>query len=142
MNERGEAILRHTSSVRVRYADTDKMGVVYNGNYLTFFEIGRTELLRAHGLPYAEMERAGYLLPVLEAKVRYHLPSHYDDVLDIEAAFSWAGAATIRMDYRLRRGDDAIAEGYTLHAFVSSETRRSVRPPRIFLDMLRKQAQE
>ncbi len=126
----------HTSSVRVRYAETDKMGVVYNGNYLAYFELGRTELLRSIGLPYAELECAGYMLPVLEAKVRYNLPAYYDDLLDIETTFRQDAAATIQMNYRLLRAGIAIAEGYTLHAFISSETRRAVRPPRIFLDVM------
>lgn len=112
------------------------MGVVYNGNYLAYFEIGRTELLRAIGLPYAELERAGYMLPVLEAKVRYNAPAYYDDLLHIETTFLQEDTATIQMNYRLSRAGAAIAEGYTLHAFMSSETRRAVRPPRIFLDAL------
>ena len=67
--------IRHGTTVRVRYADTDKMGIVYNGNYFMFFEIGRTELLRSLGLPYVELERAGYLLPVLEAHAESRMPS-------------------------------------------------------------------
>jgi len=136
MKKSGEALLTHSFSIRVRYADTDKMGVVYNGNYLTFFEIGRTELLRAHGLPYAELESSGYLLPVLEAKVTYRNPAYYDDVLNIHTSFSWVSLATIRMDYRLERANDIIAEGYTIHTFISAETRRTVRPPKHFLELL------
>lgn len=139
MNPTGDAILTDSYSIRVRYADTDKMGVVYNGNYLTFFEIGRTELLRTHGLPYAELERSGYLLPVLEAKVIFRNPAYYDDLLNIHTAFSWVSLATIRMDYRLERADDIIAEGYTIHAFISAETRRTVRPPKQFLELLHSQ---
>lgn len=139
MNLAGEILLTDTFSIRVRYADTDKMGVVYNGNYLTFFEIGRTELLRTHGLPYAELERSGYLLPVLEAKVTFLNPAYYDDLLNIHTSFSWVSLATIRMDYRLERADNIIAEGYTVHAFISAETRRTVRPPKQFLALLTSQ---
>ncbi len=133
-----EALLSHTSSVRVRYAETDKMGVVYNGNYLTYFEIGRTELLRMYGLPYSELELSGFLLPVLEAKATYYKPAYYDDIITIKTSMYWASAATIRMEYRLFRNNELITEGYTLHAFISAKTRNTVRPPKIFHDILHK----
>jgi acyl-CoA thioester hydrolase len=69
-------ILQHTSSIRVRYAETDKMRVVYNGEYLTYFEVGRTEALRAFGLPYTDLENEGYLLPVIEANIQYTSRRH------------------------------------------------------------------
>lgn len=131
--------IRHTTAVRVRYADTDKMGVVYNGNYLTYFEIGRTELLRAIGLPYAEMERSGYLLPLSEANVVYKIPAKYDDILDVTATFKMTpGSATITITYEINRDTDVIAEGYTVHPFVNAATMRPVRPPKFFLDTVSK----
>ncbi|PIS44167.1 MAG: acyl-CoA thioesterase, partial [Ignavibacteria bacterium CG08_land_8_20_14_0_20_37_9] len=77
-------MLKHISTIRVRYADTDKMQFVYNGKYLEYFEVGRTELLRSLGLPYSEVEEQGYQLPVVEASVKYKSPAHYDDLLEIE----------------------------------------------------------
>ncbi|MBK7981513.1 MAG: acyl-CoA thioesterase [Ignavibacteriae bacterium] len=74
-------MLSHTTSIRVRYADTDKMQFVYNGKYLEYFEVGRTELLRSCGLAYSELEKIGYQLPLIEAGLKYKMPAYYDDVL-------------------------------------------------------------
>ncbi len=126
----------HRSQVRVRYADTDKMKIVYNGNYLIYFEIGRTELLRACGLPYVGLEKAGFLLPVLEAYARYKMPAVYDDVLDIYATYTLERAPTIRIEYVIKRGEDEIVSGYTLHAFVTADAMKPVRPPKIFFDAI------
>lgn len=124
--------ISHTSSVRVRYADTDKMGVVYYGNYLKYFEIGRTELLRSIGLPYVELERSGVLLPVLEAHAEYLLPAKYDDLLDIHATYPVLPTALITMEYTIQRGTDTLVRGYTRHSFVDATTFKPVRPPQIF----------
>ena len=75
--------ISHTTSIRVRYVDTDKMGVVYHGVYLSYFEVARTEMLRAAGIPYSRLEETGILMPVLEASARYLQPARYDDVLDL-----------------------------------------------------------
>lgn len=121
---------------RVRYADTDRMEYMYNGTYLRLFEIGRTELLRQYGLPYIELEAQGLLLPVLEAHVRYRNPAYYDDLLTIETTCIPRHQATLRLDYRILRGDDIIADGYTIHTFVNKEHRRAIRPPRWFFERL------
>jgi acyl-CoA thioester hydrolase len=133
--------ISHTSTVRVRYADTDKMGIVYNGNYLTYFEIGRTELLRAIALPYSELEKQGCLLPVSEAKIQYKTPAVYDDILEITAIFRYAAhSATLTIDYTITRGTECIAEGYTIHPFLNATTRRPMRPPKIFTDTISQQS--
>ena len=128
-------MITHSHVIRVRYADTDKMGVVYNGNYLAYFEIGRTELLRSVGLPYAALEAEGYLLPVREAHVEYRMPAYYDDELSVETTFVYApDVAVITLTYRIVRHTDVIATGYTKHSFVKAETWRPIRPPRSFVD--------
>ena len=127
----------HRSQVRVRYADTDKMKIVYNGNYLIYFEIGRTELLRACDLPYTELEKAGYLLPVLEVFVRYKTPAVYDDVLDIYATYTLEITPTIRIDYLIKRGETEIVSGYSIHPFVTADGMKPVRPPKIFVDAVK-----
>ena len=76
---------RSTSSLRVRYAETDKMGVVYYANYFVWFEVARADLLRSLGWTYREMEHAGVSLPVIEAHCEYHRPARYDDELDVNA---------------------------------------------------------
>lgn len=134
--------ITHRYSIRVRYADTDKMGVVYNGNYLTYFEIGRTELLRSVGLPYAALEQEGYLLPVREAHVCYHMPAFYDDELAVETTYEHdAGVAAITLRYTIYRGQDVIATGYTNHSFVKAATWRATRPPTSFVLAVTSQGQ-
>lgn len=128
--------MTHTTPIRVRYAHTDKMGIVYNGNYFMFFEIGRTEMLRAAGLPYAELEREGFMLPVLEAHVLYHKPARYDEVLDVTTTYNPEASAVLTMSYEIKRGEDSIVTGFTKHAFVDAHTFRPVRPPRSFLETL------
>jgi acyl-CoA thioester hydrolase len=141
MTELADSISNGTQ-YRVRYADTDKMQYMYNGNYLTLFEIGRTEMLRAAGLPYVELENAGYLLPVLEAKVQYRLPAFYDDQLTIIASYKPERRPIITISYRILRAADVIAEGYTIHAFVNSVTRKPVRPPSTFFELIDRFIQE
>ncbi len=130
--------ITHAYPYRVRYADTDTMHYMYNGQYLTLFEIGRTELLRSIGLPYVEIERSGYLLPVLEAHVFYRQPAFYDDDLTIVARMEPLSRATIILSYRILRGDTLIAEGSTSHCFVLADSRAVSRPPAFFLEALRK----
>ncbi len=110
-------MLETSFQVRVRYAETDAMGVVYYGNYLTWFEVGRTELLRQLGSSYREIERARVFLPVIEAQCRYHHPARYDDVVEIRTRASRPSRAKLQFDYELSRVSDnvAIASGSTLH---------------------------
>lgn len=127
-----EIVLQHTSFLRVRYAETDKMGVVYNGEYLTFFEVGRTEALREFGLPYPELEKEGYLLPVIEAFVRYKSPAYYDDVLGITAFITTKNEAILKIEYKIHREDVLVAEGYTAHSFVHAHNLKPARPPKSY----------
>lgn len=129
-------LLKHTTEIRVRYSDTDKMGFVYNGNYLAFFEIGRTETMRNYGLPYTVFEKEGFFLPVVEACVKYKSPSYYDDILKIGTVMKPELKATVRFDYNILRGDTTIAEGYTVHTFMNAISRKPVRPPLFYLDIM------
>jgi len=124
----------HDHRERVRYADTDKMGVVYNGNYLRYFEIGRTELLRHLGLPYVSLEADGFQLPLLEAHVEYLRPARYDDVLVIRTSYEHRLSPVIELRYEILLDGDTLARGYTRHSFVDARTFKPVRPPRAFLD--------
>ncbi len=126
----------HDTIIRVRYAETDKMGVVYNGEYLTYLEVGRTELMRSKGLPYTEFEKAGYILPLIESYVKYRESAFYDDLLTIRASLSTARKAVVKFEYNILRDNTTIATGYTVHSFVKSETGRPVKPPKIFTDIL------
>ena len=113
------------------------MGVAYYANYLRWFEIGRTELLRTWGLPYREIETRGLLLPVAEAKCRYATPARYDQVLTIEASLDPEYKGGLKIDYRILSQDETIlhATGYTRHAFVNQEG-RVVRPPKFMRELI------
>ncbi len=113
------------SRLRVRYADTDKMGVVYYANYLVWFEVGRTEWLRQAGLTYREVEQSGIILPVIEAHCDYRQPAHYDDEIEIRARGTLLSPVRVRFDYEIvRRTDDVVAAaGHTVHASVDSSGR-------------------
>ncbi len=130
-----EVIVTHVTQVRVRYADTDKMGIVYNGTYFTYFEVGRTELMRHFGLPYTEFEKEGYLLPLVETHACFKSSAHYDDILDIKATLKVERKPKVKFDYEIYRGDTLIATGYTVHSFIKAENRRPVKPPQMFFNV-------
>lgn len=127
----------HHSTVRVRYAETDMMGVVYHGSYLPWLEIGRTDWLRSRGIPYRELEAEGYLLPVLEVAVAYRRPAKYDDELTIVTKIRARPTLRIRLDYEVRRGEEVLATAHTVHAFMDREG-RAVRPPKRFVEAMRR----
>jgi acyl-CoA thioester hydrolase len=103
--------------MRVRYAETDAMGVAHHTAYLVWFEAGRTEYTRAAGLPYRAVEEAGVRLVVVEAHCRYHRPARYDDVVVVRTRVTDLGRATVTFGYEVRRDDGALlADGYTVHA--------------------------
>lgn len=105
---------------RVPYADTDKMGVVYYANYLIFFERMRNELLRNAGFPYFEIEKRGFMLPVIEAVCYYKSPAFYDDLLTISGYFGLVKGARIQINCEVRRGQTLLVNGYTVHACINS----------------------
>ena len=119
------------SDYRVIYGDTDQMGVVYYANYLRWFEIGRTELLRQIGSPYTAIEEKGLRFPVIEVSCRYYRPSRYDDVIAIETTLTSLGRATLTFSYRLLRKEDGelIASGSTKHACVDEQGEVAKIPP-------------
>lgn len=119
------------ATVTVRYAETDMMGIVYHANYFPWFEIGRTGLLKAHGLPYRQLEADGYRLPVLEVSAKFLRPAVYDDTLAIITSLREKPVLRIRLNYEVRRGDELLATGESLHAFVDLQG-RPVRPPAVF----------
>ena len=127
-----------STEYRVPYADTDQMGVVYYGNYLTLFERARNELMRACGYTYRRCEAEGWMLPVIHSEVDYRSPARYDDLLEISAWVQSVRGVRIEIACEVRRqGETAVlASGFTRHCFVSAETFRPVPPPRALLDAL------
>ncbi len=98
----------HVTELRVRYGETDQMGVVYHAEYLVYCEIGRTELIRAVGHTYAEMEARGYLLAVSEATLRFHASARYDDRLRIETRLTDLRSRRMTFDYVISHGDSGV----------------------------------
>lgn len=107
-----------SADMRVRYAETDAMGIAHHTAYLVWFEAGRTEYTRAMGMPYREVEQDGTRLVVVEVHCRYHQPARYDDVLVVRTTVRELTKATVTFAYEARRKDDdgLLVEGYTMHA--------------------------
>jgi acyl-CoA thioester hydrolase len=121
-------MIESRTQITVRYAETDMMGIVYHGNYLPWFEVGRTTLLKECGLPYKELEAKGYHLPVIELGVKYVRPALYDDVITIITKLPEKPSLRIRLEYEVRRGEELLVTGFTMHAFINKEG-QPVRPP-------------
>ena len=117
--------VRSCSSVRVRYAETDQMGVAYHGEYFAWFEVGRTDLLRGRGLTYRELEKEGLRLPVIETHARFLRPAYYDDVLEIRTEIESLSGARVAFSYEVHREgtEGALATGSTAHAAVDLQGR-------------------
>ena len=122
--------------VTVRYAETDMMGIVYHGNYLPWFEVGRTTLLKECGLPYRELEASGYLLPVIELGIKFHRPALYDDTVTVITQLRERPLLRIRLDYEVRRGDELLVTGFTIHGFIN-KAGEPVRPPAAYTEKMR-----
>lgn len=131
-------LARSCSTVRVRYAETDQMGIAYHGNYLAWFEVGRTDLLREYGMTYRELEGQDVRLPVIETRVVYRRPALYDDVLEIRTQLVEMGGARLTFEYDVVRAGEAeaIAQGMTAHAAVDAKGR-----PRRLPEELRRRLQ-
>lgn len=122
-----------TSTVRVRYAETDQMGVVYHANYLVWFEVARTDLLRSLGSTYRQMEADGVSLPVIEVHCEYRRPARYDDELEIRAEGRLVSPVRMEFTYTVTRKADGVvaAVGYSRHAALSTAGRVCRLPARI-----------
>lgn len=110
------------TTLRVRYAETDKMGVVYYANYLVWFEVARADLLRTLGWNYRDMELAGVSLPVIEAHCEYHRPTRYDDEIEVQTDGRVLSPVRMGFDYRvvLRHDGTLAASGHTMHAVLDA----------------------
>jgi len=119
---------RSLSTVRVRYAETDQMGVAYYANYLVWFEVARTDWLREAGLSYRDLEADGVLLPVIEARAEYKAPARYDDTLTVAAVARMVSPARLAFDYEITGPNGLVALGSTVHATMD-RTGRPIRIP-------------
>jgi acyl-CoA thioester hydrolase len=128
----------HDTEIRVRYAETDKMGIVHHSNYLIWFELGRSDFCRARGFSYKDMEeKDNALMVVAETYVRYKSPAFYEDVLTIKTQVGEVRSRSIRFIYEVHRASDGvlIAEGETLH-LVTDENKKVRTLPEVYKEML------
>lgn len=128
-------VLSSSSTIRVRYSETDMMGVVYHGSYIPWLEVARTDLFRQFGLSYRQLESEGYRLPVLAVNCQYFRPAVYDDEIEIKVVSREKPRIRIKLEYELRRGEERIATATTEHAFVD-RSGQPTRPPAVFTQLI------
>ena len=127
-------------NIRVRYQETDQMGVVYHANYFSWFEAARIELLDRIDCPYYELEKKGYFLPVLHCEAKFIKPAHFDDRLVVSVSIHELPSARIKIYYEVYRDKDLLCTGMTTHAFID-KTGKLTRPPVAFLEETRNRFQ-
>jgi len=125
------------TTVRVRYGETDKMGVVYHANFIPYFELGRTDALRSMGLSYKQFEASGIIMPVIEVGIKYHKPAYYDDELIIITKITQMPSVKMHFEFEVYREDLLLVTGKVSLANLDAETRRPVRAPMQLVAFLR-----
>ncbi|MFD1014989.1 acyl-CoA thioesterase [Winogradskyella rapida] len=126
------------TKLKVRYGETDQMGVVYHANYAAYFEVGRTEWLREFGLSYKGMEDDGIMLPVVSLSINYKNSAHYDDVLTVKTMLKKMPTASIEFSYEIYNESEVLlVTGNTVLAFVNMERNRPTRCPKYLLEKLK-----
>ena len=129
--------------IRVRYKDTDKMGVVYHSNYIVFYEVARTELFREIGAPYSEMERQGIISPIIEVESKYLAPAYYDELIRVRAIIAEEPKARVDVLYEVYNEQGRLINtGRTVLGFVRESTQRPCRAPEYFADIIRSKLAE
>lgn len=129
-------MLSYKTEIRVRFPDTDKMQFVYHARYIEYFETGRTEMLRAFGLPYSLIEEMGYEMPVLEVHVNFKNPAFYDELLVVETILKDYKSPRVHLEYIITKKESGIlvADGFTDLAFIKKITKKAARPPAFYID--------
>ena len=129
---------KNQTQIRVRYGETDQMGVVYHANYASYFEVGRTEWLREYGITYKSMEETGVMLPVISLEIKYKNSARYNDLLTIKTSIKKLPSARIEFDYELvNESGDLLATGSTDLVFINMKRNRPMRCPDYLLDKLK-----
>ncbi len=132
-------MLKSSFKIRVRYGDTDKMGVVYYGSYPLYYEAGRTELLREAGISYSEMEKKGIILPVVSLNIQYIAPVYYDDLITVFTSIPEMPGVKINFEYEIYNSSNQLTnKGNTTLAFIDQNKNKPVKAPAYFLDILEK----
>ena len=127
----------HSTKIRVRYADTDQMGYMYYGNYATFYEVGRVEMLRSLGLTYKSMEDSGIIMPVIDLKCKYILPALYDEEITVKVFIDKMPSLRIHFRYELyNESGELINMGETTLVFIDQVKKKACLPSKEFLEKL------
>ncbi len=129
--------MEHSVEVRVRYKETDAMGIVHHSNYVNYYELARTEFLRGRGITYREVEERGIMMPVLQVGMDFHAPARYDDLLTVKTFLDEMPAAKMRFRHEIYNQHGMLLNsGFVVLAFVNSATRRPCRIPAWFAGVL------
>lgn len=127
-----------STQVRVRYAETDQMAYVYYGNYATYYEVARVEVLRQLGFEYAKLEEQGIIMPVHDLYSKFHFPAKYDELLTIKVMIKSLPSVRMIFEYEIRNeSDQLINEGKTTLVFLNSENQKPVRAPKELIDVMK-----
>ncbi len=131
-------IIEYTHTLRSRYGETDKMGYVYYGRYLEYFEVARTEMIRSYGLSYKELEDEGIMLPVIHSELEYKMPVYYDVEMQIKVMVFETPGVRLQTFYQVYTKEEKTPHvfGEVTLCFMDSETRRPCRAPKEFLDRI------
>ncbi|WP_282787992.1 acyl-CoA thioesterase [Flavobacterium croceum] len=130
-------MISHEIQVRVRYSETDQMGVVYHGNYAPYFEMGRVEWLRNMGISYKWMEENGIMLPVVSLTMNYKKPARYDDLLTVRTILKSQTSVKIEFDYEIyNENEELLTTGYSMLVFVDMKTGKPTLPPEYVVALL------
>jgi acyl-CoA thioester hydrolase len=127
----------HQIQVRVRYSETDQMSVVYHGNYIPYFEMGRVEWLRNKGISYKSLEESGIALPIVSMTINYKKPARYDDLLTVTTKFKSQSSVKIEFDCEIHnKNGELLTTAYFLLVFVDMNSGKPIMPPKFILDLL------
>lgn len=130
---------KHQIQVRVRYSETDQMGVVYHGNYIPYFEIGRVEWLRNKGVNYKTLEESGIALPIVSMNINYKKPAYYDELLTISTTFKSQSSVKVEFDCEIHNEkNELLTTAYFILVFVELATGKPINPPDYLKDILSK----
>lgn len=127
----------HETQIRIRYAETDQMGYVYYGNYASFYEVARTEMLRSTGFSYKELEEMGVMMPVMDLTCKYYQPARYDDLITIRTTIKERPLVRLMFEYEIFNEQGTLLNtGSTQLVFVDMKKNRPCRAPQIFQDKM------
>ena len=131
-------MISQSTSFRIRYGETDQMGVVYHGNYAQFFEMGRIDWLRSFGISYKKMEESNVMLPVVSLQCNFKKSAEFDDEITVKTALKKIPTVKIEFDYEIfNQKNELLTTGYTMLAFINKKTNKPMRCPDYILEKLK-----